>query len=54
MVITSLNLHKFSISNNREMGVLIKRETDKKLFKEAILEAESILKSTVNKKSKFL
>lgn len=32
MVITSMNMYEFSEINNREMGVLIDRATDKKLF----------------------
>jgi len=46
MVITSLNLHEFSQSNNREMGVLIKREVDGALYLDAVKEANSILNSS--------
>ncbi|GAF81802.1 unnamed protein product, partial [marine sediment metagenome] len=35
MVITSLNLHEFSQTNNREMGVQIKLKEDTKLFNDA-------------------
>ena len=49
MVITSLNLHQFSQSNNRKMGVLIKREEDKILYLDAIKETDSILKSSIKK-----
>jgi len=42
MVIASMNLHHYSESNNREMGVLILRNEDPSLFKEALNEATSI------------
>ena len=44
MVITSMNMYEFSEKNNREMGVLINRNTDKDLFENAKKEAQSILK----------
>lgn len=49
MVITSLNLHEYSQSHNREMGVSIKREVDGVLYSDAVKEIDSILKSSINK-----
>lgn len=46
MVITSLNLHEFSQANNREMGILIKRKEDEKLYNDAVKEAKSILQNS--------
>lgn len=48
MVITSMNMYEFSEKNNREMGVLITKEQDERLFRKAIEEAASILKSSEN------
>lgn len=50
MVITSLNLYDYSIKNNREMGVYIKREEGEKLFKDALTEANSIIQSSITEK----
>lgn len=46
MVITSMNMYEFSEKNNREMGVLIDRTTDKELFEKAVEETVSIMKSS--------
>ncbi len=43
MVITSMNMYQYSQQNNREMGVLISRSQDEKLFNAAEKEALSIL-----------
>ncbi|MBI2836481.1 MAG: hypothetical protein HYX85_02165 [Chloroflexi bacterium] len=44
MVITSMNMHEFSEKNNREMGILIRKEgSDSEVFSAAKKEAESIL-----------
>lgn len=45
MVITSMNMYEFSEKNNREMGVLIDRNTDKELFDKAVKETLSIIQS---------
>ncbi|MFN4076144.1 MAG: phospholipase D family protein [Cloacibacterium sp.] len=45
MVITSMNMYEFSEKNNREMGVLIDRNTDKDLFDKAVAETLSIIQS---------
>jgi len=50
MVITSLNLYDYSIKNNREMGVYIKREENEKLFNDALTEANSIIQSAILEK----
>ncbi|MCS3801453.1 phospholipase D family protein [Niastella sp. OAS944] len=47
MVITSMNMYEFSEINNREMGVLIDRTNDKKLFEDAMEETKSILQSAI-------
>jgi len=54
MVITSLNLYDYSIKNNREMGVYIKREEDEKLFKGSVIEANSVIQSSELKKISVL
>jgi hypothetical protein len=43
MVITSLNLYDFSEQNNREMGILITKQEDEEVFKEANAEAKRII-----------
>lgn len=43
MVITSLNLYDFSEINNREMGILVTRQSDEGVFNEAIREANMII-----------
>jgi phosphatidylserine/phosphatidylglycerophosphate/cardiolipin synthase-like enzyme len=52
MVITSMNLHKYSEQNNREMGILIERkeEGDRDVFEAAVSEVESIINSSDIKK----
>ena len=49
MVLTSMNLHQFSQSNNREMGVLIKCEdkNDEELFLNAKKEANLIINASI-------
>ena len=51
MIITSMNLHEFSQTHNREMGVLIKREEkeDQELFNNAKNEANLIIEGSVLK-----
>ena len=51
MVISSMNLHEFSQTNNREMGVQIKLEEDPELFKDAKDEAISIIKASIKETS---
>ena len=51
MIITSMNLYEFSERNNREMGILIERETDKQIFKDTLKEIESIKNSSELQKS---
>jgi hypothetical protein len=46
MVITSMNMYEFSEKTNREMGVLINRSVDTKLFDEAKNEVQSIIRAT--------
>lgn len=43
IIITSLNLHDYSVQNNREMGVLIEKSVDAELFTDALKEAEFII-----------
>lgn len=43
-IITSLNLYDFSQINNNEMGVLIRRDEDPELYKEAYEEAQRIIR----------
>ena len=51
MVISSMNLHEFSQTNNREMGVQIKLEEDTALFNDAKNEAISIIKASIKETS---
>lgn len=46
MVITSLNLYEYSQQHNREMGVLLTAEEDGAVFKEALDEAEFIVRTS--------
>ncbi|HEV7280188.1 MAG TPA: phospholipase D family protein [Pirellulaceae bacterium] len=43
-IVTSLNLYEFSQVNNNEMGVLIEREGDGELFRDAYEEAQRIVR----------
>lgn len=43
-IITSLNLYEFSQINNNEMGVLIRREEDAHLYRDAYEEAQRIIR----------
>ncbi|MFC2034402.1 phospholipase D family protein [Chloroflexota bacterium] len=52
MVITSMNMYEFSEKNNREMGILIKRQEDTTVFDAALREAQSIVKSSVKEDNK--
>lgn len=43
-IITSLNLYEFSQVNNNEMGVLIRRDEDAELYRDAYEEAQRIIR----------
>ena len=43
LVLTSMNLFTYSIENNAEMGILLENESDKDLFNEIRIEAETII-----------
>lgn len=43
MVITSMNLHDYSMNRNREMGVLLNYKDDEEVYADALEEAESII-----------
>jgi len=43
-IITSLNLYEFSQVNNNEMGVVVSRKDDPKLYKDAYEEAQRIIR----------
>lgn len=43
-IVTSLNLYEFSQINNNEMGILIRRADDSKLYKDAYDEAQRIIR----------
>jgi len=47
MVITSMNMYEFSEKTNREMGVLINRVADAKVFEDALREFQSIIRASV-------
>ena len=46
MVITSMNMYEFSEKNNREMGILLRSDSDKGIFNEALNEAKSIVRDS--------
>ena len=51
-IITSMNLHEYSESKNREMGVSFDKDSDGKLYSDARVEVISIIKaSTAEKKA---
>ena len=43
-IVTSLNLYEFSQVNNNEMGVLIRRQSDEQMYKDAYEEAQRIIR----------
>lgn len=47
MVITSMNMYEFSEKNNREMGILIIKSTDTKIYQDAVEESKSIKASAI-------
>ncbi len=51
MIITSMNLYEYSERNNREIGILIDKETDKQIFKDTLKEIDSIKNSSELQKS---
>ncbi|RKE95098.1 phospholipase D family protein [Ichthyenterobacterium magnum] len=46
MIITSMNLYEFSEKNNREMGILIHKDTDYEIFNDSLIEIESIINNS--------
>ena len=52
MVITSMNIYEFSEKKNREMGILIRKEDDNKVFNDAVKEVESIINSSTKDDSR--
>lgn len=46
MVITSMNMYEFSEKNNREMGVFIRKNGDRKLYMDAVDETMSIVNNS--------
>jgi len=53
MVITSMNMYEFSEKTNREMGVLIKRQEDAAVYKDAMLEVQSIVRASAKEGTKI-
>ena len=51
MVITSMNLHQFSQTNNWEMGIQIKLDKDTELFNDTKNEADSIIRASIKETS---
>jgi len=52
MVITSMNMYEFSEKNNREMGILIQKSVDTKIFEEARNETISIVNNAIKETKK--
>ena len=46
MVISSMNLYEFSERNNREMGILITRDSDREIYEDTLKEISSIKNSS--------
>lgn len=46
MLITSMNLHRYSESNNREMGILLNKDKDTQPYSEAAMEANEIISAS--------
>ena len=42
-VVTSMNLHEFSMNNNREFGILIDESADSKIYKDIVDEYKSLI-----------
>lgn len=42
MIITSMNLHEYSMQNNKEFGILLKKDEDKQLFEDVLEEIDLI------------
>lgn len=51
LIITSMNLYEFSERNNREMGILIEKSSDLKIYDDTLKEIESIKNSSSKEKS---
>ncbi len=43
-IVTSLNLYEFSMVNNNEMGILIERQSDAELYRDAYDEAQRLIR----------
>jgi hypothetical protein len=52
MIITSMNLFKYSQANNREMGVLLEREKYPDAYAKAVKETKSIISHSQNRTPK--
>jgi len=44
-IVTSMNLYDFSERNNREMGILVERDSDEKIYSDISREANSIIQN---------
>jgi len=53
LIISSMNLYEFSEKNNREMGILIDKNTDILIYNETLKEIESIKNASKKQKSFF-
>ncbi|MCW9705773.1 phospholipase D family protein [Fodinibius salsisoli] len=51
IIISSMNLYEYSEKNNREMSILINKNTDKEIYDDAIREIESIKNASVLEKA---
>lgn len=50
LIITSMNIYDFSEKNNRELGILLKREMHTKAYEDTLTEIESIIAHSTVKK----
>lgn len=51
LIISSMNLYEFSEKNNREMGILVDKNSDNDIYKETLKEIESIKNASKQQKS---
>ena len=51
LIISSMNLYQFSQENNREMSILINKDTDMEVYEDACKEIQSIINSSIIEKS---
>lgn len=54
LIVSSMNMFSFSEINNREMGILVKKDEDTDLYNDAVIEVKSILKHSEKEFGKYI